>query len=141
MSYATPQEFIEIFGFDEALQLTTLDNPSATAVDNAVLQTALDDASDEIDGYLQARYSLPITPQPKVLRRLSADIARYRLDRYMAREDARQRYEDALDFLKSVSRGLIQLGLNQSGEPTPSLGSPQTIQGDRTFSRETLRDY
>ena len=56
MSYCAPEAFIGIFGERETINLSNLDEPTATTVNTARLQQALDDASEEIDTYLQERY-------------------------------------------------------------------------------------
>ncbi|NCJ06681.1 DUF1320 domain-containing protein [Synechococcales cyanobacterium C] len=142
MSYATPQEFIDQFGQEESLQLTNLDDPTAEDVDEELLERTLADATDEINGYLEGRYPLPFTSVPRVLRRVALDIARYRLDRYLARDDARQRYEDAIKFLESVAKGMIRLGLNQEAALVEAkIDSPQVAAPGRTFTRESLGDF
>jgi len=44
-----------------------------------VVQVALQDAEEEINGYIGGRYPLPLANVPSNLKRIACDIARYRL--------------------------------------------------------------
>lgn len=115
MSYATPQDFINRFGEQDAIGLT--DRTGAGVVDTAVLTAALDEADAEITPYLAPRYAIPLATVPRILVGYVCDIARYRLTGGSASEtDAvRNRYKDAVAFLDKVSRGQISLGLDAAG--------------------------
>lgn len=74
---------------------------------------ALEAASRVADGYLQARYKLPLSAWGDDLRRAVAIIAAYDLlaGRGFAPEGVdehiRLRYEDAIAWLRDVSRGVV----------------------------------
>lgn len=109
MAYETVAGLIARFGEDELIQLT--DRAGAHAVDGAIAQRALDDAAAEIDGYLAARYQLPLPTVPALLARIACDIARYLLWEDRASDEVRRRYEDARKILESIARGTVSLGL------------------------------
>src|SRR6478672_13218869 len=113
MIYATEQDIVDAFGEEEFIQLTNLEAPAAIAINSTVLGKALTNASAEIDAYLQGRYVLPPTTVPTVLIQICCDIVRYRLDKNRLREDVRQRFEDAIAFLKNVAKGVVNLGLDE----------------------------
>jgi phage gp36-like protein len=108
--YGTATEFEEAFGVPETVMLTNLDTPNATAVNPVPLTRALTDAAALIDSYIGRRYLLPLSVTPQVLIPYALDIARYRLDRIRDREDVRKRYEDAIEWLKLVAKGTLDLG-------------------------------
>lgn len=146
MAYATPEEFISRFGQQEALELTNLEDPNAASVDLLVLQDALDDASSLIDGYIQARVQLPLhqSAYPKTLIWACCDIARFQMDRDRTREEVRLRYEDRMAWLKDVSKGLVNLGLDsqdpaQSATVAPDL--PSTADRATVFTDPVLTGY
>ena len=79
-NFATVDYFISIFGFQEAVELSNIENPTGNDVDITKIQLALNDAGQLINNYID---SAP--PQGKVLiagsyRRTQATIARYYLD-------------------------------------------------------------
>ncbi|PIQ23503.1 DUF1320 domain-containing protein [bacterium (Candidatus Blackallbacteria) CG17_big_fil_post_rev_8_21_14_2_50_48_46] len=109
MSYATPEDLIAASPAHLVADLTGTTEP-----DEVAIARALADASAEIDSYLAARYFLPLGTVPENLRRVSIDIALYRLMNLRALgdiEDARKRYEDAVKYLMAVADGKISLGL------------------------------
>ena len=125
MAYATVAELQEGWGEDVLLQLTDRDRDGAA--DPGVAETALDDASAEMDGYLGRHYQLPLPDeQRRPLRRIAIDIAVYRLstDGAAMTKDRRRRYEDALRFLRGVADGRIRLGAD--GGPDVGAALPQT---------------
>lgn len=109
MGYATKSDLITRFGDDELTQLT--DRVGAGAADAAAVARALTDAEAEIDGYLAARYRLPLASVPPLLTRLACDLARYRLWSDLASEEVRRRYEDARRLLESLASGRVTLGV------------------------------
>ncbi len=139
MAYAARQDFIDRFGIVELQQLVDRDRDDVE--DAGVLSQALADASAEIDSYLQARYALPLPAVPAALVRVACDITRYRLYDNRATEEVRQRYTDAVRYLRDIANGLVQLGL---ATPVPSSTNdslPLYDAADRVFSRSRLADY
>jgi phage gp36-like protein len=146
MPYCTIAQFIDTFGEQEAIALTNLHRPSEVAIDEDNLTQALTDASAMIDGYIQNRVSLPLTePQiPATLKACCADIARYRLDRNRCREEVRIRYEDWISWLKDVSKGIVNLGLDSQVPPESATLVPDRVyvqSSDRVFTDDVLRRY
>jgi phage gp36-like protein len=141
MPYASKQEMIDRFGQDELIQLTDRSNPPTGAIVDSVLDAALADADAEINGYLQARYTLPLASVPLLVSRLARDIARYFLYDDQVPETIGDRYRAAVKTLDQISKGVIQLGLDQAGQSTPATASPETVADTPVFSTDTLADY
>lgn len=138
MPYATHQNMIDRFGIDEVVQLT--DRANTGSLDPQVLDQALLDADDTIDGYLSGRYTLPFASVPSVLVRLACDIARYLLYRDQASDRVKDAHDNAIAFLKSAAVGTVQLGLDANNS-VPAVGAPQVSGPDRKFTNETLKDF
>ena len=122
--------------------LAQLSDPQGAVVDEVVLSGALADASAEIDGYLQGRYALPVADPPAVLKRIACDIAMYRLLALRPLgdlEDARNRYSDAVRYLESVSRGVVQLGIGAGAQSAPQEAGPEAVSATRLFTRDTMQ--
>lgn len=114
VAYVTKAQMIDRYGDVELAQLT--DFESAATIDDDILNGAIDDAADEIDSYIQVRYGLPLDVAPRVLIRINADIARYRLYRDEAPDAVATRYQDAVRQLKDVAAGRADLGLDGDDE-------------------------
>lgn len=99
MGYANRNDMVLRFGEREIMQLEA----NIQAENSMSVDATLQDACEEVDGYIGVRYSLPIAETPQNLKRLVCDIARYRLWKSRASEEVRQRYEDAIAFLKRVA--------------------------------------
>lgn len=129
MTYATQQDLIDRFGEEEIINRT--DRSGTGSIDATVVDLALADADDEINGYLGQQYELPLASVPSLLNRLAADIARYRLYDDAASDEVRNRYKDAVSLLTSIARGNVSLGMPSTGPAdtgeavtvTPAAGS------------------
>lgn len=150
MSYATSNDMIARYPNRDLVQLSNED-PAQTTVNLAPIEQALDDASAEIDGYLESRFALPLNDPPAVLSRLACDIAMYRLQSLRPLHDvadARKRYEDAVELLVRVARGEVTLGLAADNvEAAQAQGAVVTQAGgdqsgalpQRMFNRGSLK--
>ena len=139
MTYAVQQDLIDRFGAEELAQLT--DRDQALVIDTDVLGRALADADAEIDGYLAARYSLPLASAPAVLVRVASDIARYRLWADRASEAVRKRYEDAVRDLKAMSSGSIVIDGAVALAPAARSMTVTQRSPDAQFGSSTLASY
>lgn len=136
----------------DLVQLTNED-PTQTTVNTTLLQQMVDDASVEIDSYLESRFTLPLTDPPAVLNLLTCDIAMYRLQALRPEHDvadARKRYDDALALLLKVAQGALTLGLAADNiEPpqaenavlTQAGGDPSGALPSRVFDRGSLKGF
>ena len=118
MPYATEQDMVARFGEDELIALT--DRNGSGSIDSALVSNALSDATATIDGYLQARYPLPLVNVPDVLKRLCSDVARYYLYDENASDQVTKRHDDALKMLTQISNGVVTLGLPDADVPESS---------------------
>ena len=132
--YATQQDMIDRYGSDELIQLT--DRSNGGAIDATVLDAVLTDASAEMDGYLGARYSLPLTTTPPALVPICCQIARYFLYDDAAPDMVKARYQDSVTFLQNLSKGIVQLGIDSSDVEPASSDGAQISSGGRVFSRD-----
>lgn len=108
MAYAASADLIARFSETEIAQLSDVEDRET--VNDAVVSAALTDASGEIDSYLSGRYATPITgTAPQQVKNACLDIARYRLYDDHPTENVRQRYTDALAWLKLVMMGHVSL--------------------------------
>ena len=141
--YATKNDLVARFG-ENVLSLALMfpaDVPDP-------LETALQDACEEVDGYLAVRYPLPLPNVPNNLKRLVCEIARYKLYFEEAPEATEVRYRMAIDFLKGVRDGKNSLAILDSNDQisddqpknrpsTAPIGTSYTggVFGDDTLSK------
>lgn len=134
--YATQADMVGRYGEDAVLLIADRDRDGV--IDPAVVERALTDATGEINSYLRAKYRLPLASVPEDLRRVACDIAHYRLsdDATLLTEEKRQRYDDALAWLKDLARGVARLDL--PAPPSSASGGAVLIGSERRFTREKL---
>lgn len=109
--------------------------------DAQAVARACSDATTMIDGYLAARYTLPLKSTPAMVVAWAADIARYRLWDEHAPEEVRRRFEDALAQLKLLSQGVIALPPGTDGA---AVAQPLNFGGysaARVFTADTLKHF
>jgi phage gp36-like protein len=139
--YATTDDLLERYPHRDLVQLT---DPDGLELHVERLERALLGARAVIDGYLQARYPLPLAQVPEVLREYACDIAMYRLQTLRPADDiqdARSRYKDAIRYLEQVSSGTLQLGLSAEARPARQDGGPEVVAPARRFTREQMKGF
>jgi len=104
MNYVTPQDYLDRYGYEQALKLTNLDNPQATTIDSLKLQKACDDANNLIAAYVP-----PLTTVPPLLVRLGAQIANRFLHIFDPPENVIEEYNEAMRILREIAAGKISL--------------------------------
>ena len=134
MTYATPQDLIDRFGEQEILDLADRDRDGV--IDPGVVEDAISDAAGEIDGYLAGRYAVPLTIVPRVIQRIAIDMARYNLYDNQPTPIVEQRYQNAIDFLKGISRGQVSIGVTEDGAKPASHNTAQMHSGGNVFNRD-----
>ncbi len=122
--YATEADMVKRFADDiEELKLMHADAAAS-------INEALQDAAEEINGYIGGRYPLPLPNVPSNLNRMACDIARYRLYYQQPTEEVRNRYKDAIKFLERVqdekAHLQIQTVTNEIADDQPK-GRPTTM--------------
>jgi phage gp36-like protein len=120
------------------------DDEGIGQINQARVDAAIAAATDEINGYCQARYPVPFEPVPGFIRKLAADIALYNLfarrgyDEESADKAVVDRYRAAVRTLENIARGLVTLG---APEPAPAAEGLDVRSRERVFSREKLEGF
>lgn len=139
-SYAALADVQKMVDDVELVQLT--DDTGAGTVDATLVADQLTLASAEIDGYLGARYDLPLATPPTILTNFCVDVAVFNM--YARRQGPpdhwQKRYDNAIKFLVNVSQGKITLG---AGDPDGNANNetPQVTGPTRIFSRDKLSGF
>lgn len=138
MTYASQTDMESRFGQDEIQRLT--DRNNAGIIDVNVLGSALADADATINGYLAARYALPLSTIPAALPMRAADLARYYLYGLQVPEQVKARHDDAILWLTQVSKGIVELGIDAVTQAAEA-GAIQVSANNRVFSSNSLADF
>jgi len=110
-------------------------------VDTAVAQVALNSAQSEVDGYVGAKYLLPLSVWPVLLTDLTCDVARYKLYKDQAPDAVLKRYEQAIAKLRDIAAGRIKIDAPAGAEPAPRDLVVVTSGPERRFTRDSLRNF
>ena len=137
MSYSAQADLQNLLTPAQLVQLTD-DNADGLA-DAAPITEAIAESAAEIDGYLGARYTVPIAPVPVLLKNLSVAIALWKLysRRSILNEARRKAYEDARATLTNLSKGTMVLPAQGGGQVASASGDSavaDTSTDDRLFT-------
>jgi len=133
MSYCTLQDLRDRYGDDELIQLT--DRANIGTINESVINRAIADADGEIDGYLGGRFNVPADPITKSLVRVACDISRYYLYDDAATDTVKDRYKNAIAFVKAIGKGDISIGVNADGDAQESESLAIMQSGGSVFNR------
>ena len=141
MPYCTQSDILEQVSLEDLIGLT--DDAGQGIVDASVVARAIADADAEIDSYAASRYPVPFAPVPAMIRKTAVEIAICNLyaRRRGAPDSRRQRYDNAVKFLKSVASGEVTLGADAPAESAADGIEASTSAEDRVFTRDTLKGY
>lgn len=138
--YASIDEAIAQYGEDYILTSVTREaKPDKNAFTAALLR-----ATSEIDSYIGPRYVVPLAIVPEIVKIRCIDMAVYHAsaDPGTATEEKRKRYDDCIDWLTKVAKGLVAImTLQGSGVETDSGDTNLPIMRAqvRLFTRDTTR--
>lgn len=114
--YCTQDDLVKRYGADEILELT--DRARSGQINTATVESAINDAKNEIDSYLATRYELPLVTVPALLNPVCSDIARYYLYEDRVTDHVEKRYKDRIDYLVRVSKRTASLPIEAPISPT-----------------------
>jgi len=141
MAYCAYADIKKILPEETLVQLT--DDEGAGVANQTRISEAIAQADDEINAYLGMKYSLPLSPVPAIVKKLSVDMAVYNL--YSRRmesipETRAERYKNCLRLLEGIAAGKISIG-----EATEPAGEEDQVKvstsaEDRTFTKGKKSD-
>lgn len=82
MAYLTVPEYVGRYGERETILLTNDEAPiggGTATYDAAKVEGAVDDATEEVEGYIGRRYATPLASPPRIVKGWVASIARLKL--------------------------------------------------------------
>ena len=141
MAYCTRTDIVK--QTDEETLVGLTDDFDTGVADEGVIAQAISDADAEIEVYCGERYrdSLPFSPVPAIIAKLSVDITIFNLyDRKLgAPEHIEKRHANAVKLLTNIARGTVTLGANAPAEAAGDVG--EITSSGRIFSRTKLEGF
>jgi phage gp36-like protein len=144
MAYCTQNDLETALTLTLLVQLT--DDEATGAVNATRVAAAIAAADAEIDGALQGRYRVPLSPVPPFVKKLSIDLAHFRL--YARRAGTfemppfvRDLWKAALEALKAIREGELDLGIDPPPAASSGASAAKAEGPERVFTDETLEDY
>ena len=134
--YATRDDMVKRYSLTEVSQLERyLSGGESVAA-------AIADAGSIIDGWIGAKYAVPLEYPPDNIKIFVCDIARYLLWKSKASEEVRRRYDDAMSYLKGVSKGTNVLLVKNptTQEVKPAAKSPIAMPMGTTYRGGVFSD-
>ena len=122
MAYVDLAEYLATYGERETILLTNETAPQGgqkAQVDDVKLDTALDDATDEVEGYISRRYQVPLESVPTIVKGWVKALARLKL------AEATGRVNDGIkEAAARATRQLEQLVASKLDLPVPTNDGP-----------------
>ena len=140
MAYSTLEDLLLMIPETELAQLSA---ERGDLPDEEVVTAAIAQADGEIDSYLGARYRVPLSPVPPLVKALSVDLALYHLySRRGAAPSLRQKkYETAMGILKEIASGTTALEGGGGEPPGTSREVASLSSAARVFKRDVLGEW
>lgn len=118
-AYLTVEQYVARFG-DYETKLFTAESPNAATFDTVKVESALDDATEEVEAYIAARYATPLASPPSIVKGWVAALARLKLATGAGRVS-----EAIKDEVDRITRQLEQLVAGRLNLPVdPGVAPP-----------------
>lgn len=121
------------------------DDTSAVAVNLPVVEQAVAQAEELIDGFLRGRYTLPLDPVPTIVKDMTVNLARHWL--YARRPEGNdlpdavvRTHKAAMSLLDTIRDGKLTIG-TPTGEAQPEPGEVKVRARPRRFGTDCLDRY
>lgn len=145
MRYCTMTDLTMAIPLQTLKQLSN-DDACGDEINHAVVEAAMAQAEETVDGYLRGRYILPITPVPTLVKQYTIALARHWM--YARRPEGsdlpdavRATYKDAIKALETIRDGKLHLGVVVTGVDTASSGEFRARTRDKMFDHSVLSKY
>jgi phage gp36-like protein len=142
MTYASLAQLIDRVGEPMLIDLTDRGEVATGAIVVAVVDRALADADALIDGYLAARYQLPLAVTPALITDVAQAVALWKLHVTTPEDKIKLDYDAALKTLREIAQGLIRLPDAQGLEPASSGASGVIVTDrERPFTADNMKGF
>lgn len=141
MPYTSQAQLSDRYGDQLLIRLTDRGETATGSIDTVAIDRALADTDAAIDGYLAARYALPLSETPALIADLAQAIAIYKLHVYAPDPKIEADYKDAMRTLRDIGQGIVRLTVaGIAAEGTDESGARITDR-DRPFTEDNLKGF
>ena len=136
-SYATTDDVLARYESNVIERICWDDD--ADSADLTKLQRALEDSASEIDSYVSAKYTVPISPIPAILRNMNVDLALYEtaLTADKLFEELSKRADNWRKHLQLIAKGQAGLGMREDATTDDNSPADGTGSSSGMFARVT----
>ena len=141
MTYATQAQLSDRYGDELLIRLTDRGATATGAIDTAVIDRALADTDATIDGYLAARYALPLAATPELIVDLAQAIAIYKLHVFDPDPKIEADYREAMKTLRDIGQGVVRLTVAGVDADGTGASGARITDRDRPFTEDNLTGF
>lgn len=141
MSYTTLADLTDRYGERLLIDLTDRAEQASGVIDEDVVNRALADADALIDGYLAARYVLPLAQTPDLVASLAQVITIWNLHVYEPNPKIEADYKSAIRSLEAISKGVVRLSVAGIEPDGDGGGGAVTTDRERPMTAENLKGF
>jgi phage gp36-like protein len=141
VTYATQQQLTDRYGLAMLVALTDRGEEATGTIDPAVLTRVLADTDAMIDGYLMARYALPLSTVPPLVTDLAQVIAIWKLHTSEPDPKIKADYDAAMRQLADVSKGILRLPVAGIEPPTSGASGARITDRERPFTEANMKGW
>ncbi len=142
MTYATTQSMTDRVGDAMLVMLTDRGETPLNVIDATVMARALADADAVIDGYLAARYVLPLAATPALIADIAGAIALWKLHVTSPEDKVKSDYDAAIKTLRDIASGLIRVPDAAGVQPASSGDQGVAITDrERPFTADNMKGW
>lgn len=142
MAYSTLENLLSMVAEAELINLTN-DTVPADSINLEQIASSIEYADELINSYLRNKYTLPLKYVPKIIQKISSDIALYRLYSRRPRklpEHITENYKEATSILKNIQKEQMILDLPQE-HPQMNVTEPsKMVVSNKTNSSRIFGD-
>ena len=141
LAYTTLSQLTDRFGAALLIALTDRGPVATGLVVQAPVDRAIADTAAVIDGYLAARYALPLVTVPALVGDLAQVIAIYKLHPYAPDPKIDADYKEAMRTLREIATGSVRIpvaGLDPVGTGT---SGAMITDRERPLTEATMKGF
>lgn len=140
MTYATRQDMIDRYGDTLLVDLTDRGDVATGLIDEDTLDQALEDATDEVTGYLK-RYKLPLAEVPRALVAITSALAIYQLYVHEVPDKHQRDYDNAQKRLREIQSGVFVLDVEGVAPDSSGAGGVRVTDRERPMTEDNLKSF